>query len=561
MKTGLHPLVWLYLIAVVIPVGFDLGSVAMTGLRLLLLFTIVPMSISLFSGKYGKVYPVDYLFFLHIVWMSFALIANNPAGALQNVGSTAIEFLGGYVLARGLIRTPEAFAALIRAILLLVVLSLPLAVVEARTGTAVLPALIEKVPGLTSVVQVTIEKRLGLHRVQGYFSHPIHYGLFCSVAMSLIFVGMRNIMSLGKRVAGGMVITLGVFLSLSSGALLALLLQFALITWNYMLRNVKRRWLLLLGLFVLAYVVVDLLSNRTPIRVLMSYATFSAHTAYYRSIIFEWGLINVMNNPLLGLGFRDWIRPSFMHSGTVDNFWLVMAMFVAYLVFKRLWPRYVILMVLAIGTAIAAATGALHLDAVQLSVSTPVWVTPAFNWQTLIGVGLPLFIVTMASQNIPGVAVMRAAGYHPPISPLITTTGIATLVLAPFGGFAINLAAITAAICMGPEADEDPAKRYVAAIFSGGFAVLLGVFGATIGALFAAFPRELVFAVAGLALLGTIGNALSIAVKADDTREAALVTFLATASGMSLFGIGSAFWGLVLGGLALAVLRKPAAKA
>ncbi|TVT72225.1 MAG: benzoate/H(+) symporter BenE family transporter [Denitromonas halophila] len=243
------------------------------------------------------------------------------------------------------------------------------------------------------------------------------------------------------------------------------------------------------------------------------------------------------------------------------NFWLVMAMFAAYLVFKRWWPRYVILMVLAIGTAIAALTGALHLDTVQLAVSTPVWVTPAFNWQTLIGVGLPLFIVTMASQNIPGVAVMRAAGYHPPISPLITTTGVATLVLAPFGGFAINLAAITAAICMGPEADEDPAKRYVAAIFSGGFAVLLGVFGAIIGALFAAFPKALVLAVAGLALLGTIGNALSLAVKADDTREAALVTFLATASGISLFGIGSAFWGLVLGGLTLVALKKPAASA
>jgi benzoate membrane transport protein len=196
-----------------------------------------------------------------------------------------------------------------------------------------------------------------------------------------------------------------------------------------------------------------------------------------------------------------------------------------------------------------------------LAVSTPVWVTPSFNWQTLIGVGLPLFIVTMASQNIPGVAVMRAAGYHPPISPLITTTGVATLVLAPFGGFAINLAAITAAICMGPEADEDPAKRYVAAIFSGGFAVLLGVFGAIIGALFAAFPKALVLAVAGLALLGTIGNALSLAVKADDTREAALVTFLATASGISLFGIGSAFWGLVLGGLTLVALKKPAASA
>ncbi|MFZ1727097.1 MAG: O-antigen ligase family protein [Albidovulum sp.] len=326
VKAGLPPVVWLYLIAVVIPVGFNMGSVAMTGLRLLLFFTIIPMSISLFSGKYGKVYPVDYLFFFHIVWMTFALIANNPAGALQNVGSTAIEFLGGYVLARGCIRTPEAFAALIRAILILVILSLPLAIVEARTGTAVLPALIEKVPGLTSVAQVTIEKRLGLNRVQAYFSHPIHYGLFCSVAMSLIFVGMRNIMSLGKRIVSGMAITLGVFLSLSSGALLALMLQFALMSWNHMFRKVTRRWLLLLGLFALAYVVVDLLSNRTPVRVLMSYATFSAHTAYYRSIIFEWGMINVWNNPLLGLGFRNWIRPSFMHSGTVDNFWLVMAM-------------------------------------------------------------------------------------------------------------------------------------------------------------------------------------------------------------------------------------------
>ncbi|KAA3652462.1 MAG: hypothetical protein DWQ11_11545 [Proteobacteria bacterium] len=240
------------------------------------------------------------------------------------------------------------------------------------------------------------------------------------------------------------------------------------------------------------------------------------------------------------------------------RFWLVMAMFVAYLVFKRLWPRYVILMVLVIGTAVAALTGTLHLDTVALAVTTPVWVTPVFNWQTLIGVGLPLFIVTMASQNIPGVAVMRAAGYHAPISPVITTTGVATLLLAPFGGFALNLAAITAAICMGPEADEDPARRYVAALFAGGFSLLLGVFGATIGALFAAFPRELVFAIAGLALLGTIGNALSLAMKADETREAALVTFLATASGMALFGIGSAFWGLVLGGLTLA-LRKPVA--
>ncbi|GGP20047.1 benzoate/H(+) symporter BenE family transporter [Silvimonas iriomotensis] len=237
------------------------------------------------------------------------------------------------------------------------------------------------------------------------------------------------------------------------------------------------------------------------------------------------------------------------------DFALVLAMFVGWLVLKRFWPRYAVLLVLVLGAGIAAVQGQLHLDGVHLQVARPVWITPQFSWQVLVGVGIPLFVVTMASQNVPGVAVMRANGYDTPVSPLIAGTGLTTLLLAPFGCFAVNLAAISAALCMGKDAHEDPAQRYLAAVFVGVFYLLAGLFGATIGALFAAFPKELVMAIAGIALFGTIAGSLATAMKEDHLREPALITFLVTASGTSLFGIGSAFWGLVAGALAIAVLN------
>jgi len=241
------------------------------------------------------------------------------------------------------------------------------------------------------------------------------------------------------------------------------------------------------------------------------------------------------------------------------QFVLVFAMFAVYLIGRRLWPRYAVPGVLALGIAVAALQGQLHLGAVQLEWAKPVFVAPTFSWAALIGVAIPLFAVTMASQNVPGVAVMRASGYDTPVSPLITWTGLATFVLAPFGGYALNLAAITAAICMGPEAHEDSARRYTAAVSAGAFYVVLGLFGATVAALLAAFPKELVLALAGLALINTIGGGLAAATRDESQREAALITFLITASGASLFGIGSAFWGLVGGVLALAALswKKP----
>jgi benzoate membrane transport protein len=235
------------------------------------------------------------------------------------------------------------------------------------------------------------------------------------------------------------------------------------------------------------------------------------------------------------------------------EFALVAPMLAVYLLGRRLWPRYAVPGVLAAGVAIAALQGRLALGGVDWSWARPVFTAPEFSLSALIGIALPLFVVTMASQNLPGVAAQRANGYATPVSPVIATTGIASLLLAPFGGYALNLAAITAAICMGREAHEDPAKRWTASAAAGVFYIVVGLLGGAVVGLIAAFPKALVLAVAGFALLGTIAGGLAVAMKEDREREAALITFLVTASGLALWGVGSAFWGVVAGGLALAV--------
>jgi benzoate membrane transport protein len=237
------------------------------------------------------------------------------------------------------------------------------------------------------------------------------------------------------------------------------------------------------------------------------------------------------------------------------NFVLAFAMFCAYLVLRRFLPRYSIIIAFALGVLIASVQGELHLNDFQLEWAKPIFTMPQFTLGAMIGIALPLFVVTMASQNVPGVAVMRASGYQVPLSPVIGSIGLVNILIAPFGGFAINLAAITAAICMGNEVHEDRNKRYVAAIVSGVFYILLGVFGATLAAFFASFPKELVAGIAGLALIGTIGNGLLTALTHEHERESALITFLVTASGVTLGGIGSAFWGIVAGVFALLILR------
>ena len=234
---------------------------------------------------------------------------------------------------------------------------------------------------------------------------------------------------------------------------------------------------------------------------------------------------------------------------------LVLAMLLSYLLLKRWQPRYAVLAALVVGCSVAFSTGLLDLSGVPLELAQPQWTTPSFSLSAIISIGLPLFVVAMASQNIPGLAVLRADGYQVPASPLLSVTGIASFLLAPLGAHGVNLAAITAAICTGPHAHEDPAKRYTAAIWCGVFYALAGLFGASLVALFAALPTALLMSIAAIALLGSIGNGLSVALFELREREAALLTFMVSASGISFFGIGSAFWGLVAGLLTLLIVN------
>lgn len=234
---------------------------------------------------------------------------------------------------------------------------------------------------------------------------------------------------------------------------------------------------------------------------------------------------------------------------------LVVGMFLTYLIVKRLLPRYAVLAALVVGTLLSALLGLLDFSGFHLQVAVPVWTTPAFSLAATISIGIPLFVVAMTSQNMPGVAVLRADGYRVPASPLISVTGLASLLLAPFGAHGINLAAISAAICTGPHAHEDRDKRYTAAMWCGVFYGFAGIFGATLAALFAALPKELVLSIAALALFGSIINGLTQAMSEPREREAALVTFMVTASGLTLFSVGSAFWGIIAGVLTLLILN------
>jgi hypothetical protein len=334
----------LYLLVIMLPIGFNLGPLHMSGVRLLLIVMIIPLSLNLLMGKYGRVFATDILFFLHFLWIIVALAVNNPDQVVQNAGSTGIEFIGGYVMGRAYIRTRESFIALLRVLVIMVLCCFPLALYEALTGTAVLFNLLGKLPGVSSLIDLSIEKRLGLERVQMSFTHPIHWGLFCSLAVAFCFVGLQNVYSLTARCIMSVIICFSGLLALSSGAILAVILQVGLIIWAGMFRKTSKRWWILVGLFVVAYVVVDLLSNRTPIKVFMTYATFSAHSAYWRSIIFEWGMVNVWGNPVFGLGLKDWIRPVWMHTPSIDNFWLLITMRFGIPAFLFLAAGYVIVL-------------------------------------------------------------------------------------------------------------------------------------------------------------------------------------------------------------------------
>jgi len=232
------------------------------------------------------------------------------------------------------------------------------------------------------------------------------------------------------------------------------------------------------------------------------------------------------------------------------------SMLLAWLLTKAFAPRYAIVATLLVGGAVAMLKGDVVTDKLSFAIVMPEFIAPTFNLTTLISIGLPFFLVTMASQNAPGFATLKASGYPVAVSPLIVFTGGLALLLSPFGVYSICIAAITAAICQSPDAHPDADKRWLAAAAAGVFYLLAGIFGGSISGLMAALPLSWIQTLAGLALLGTIGGSLHQALHNEAERDAAVVTFLLTASGATLAGIGSAFWGLVAGGVCYALLLR-----
>ncbi|AGH94379.1 benzoate/H(+) symporter BenE family transporter [Pseudobdellovibrio exovorus] len=237
---------------------------------------------------------------------------------------------------------------------------------------------------------------------------------------------------------------------------------------------------------------------------------------------------------------------------------LIAAMFVAYVVGKKYSPNFTMLFVLVTGISVSAALKLLRFENLSMSATEFTWTWPEFSISALLSIGLPLFVVTMASQNITGFAIMRSYGYLPSVSKILTKTGILNLITAFFGGFAVNLAAVTAAIAMSADCNPNKDRRYMAAVISGVFYIIIGFMAGAITSVFSAFPQELVIAIAGFALFGTVSASLQKALSQEEGKEATFITFVIAASGFKFLNIGSAFWSLVIGGLVLYLMRpKP----
>lgn len=289
-----------------------------------------------------------------------------------------------------------------------------------------------------------------------------------------------------------------------------------------------------IGVFIVANALIVLCGITGLFARLMKIIPHSLASAMLAGILLRFGLqaFNSLNSELILCG----------------------SMLLAWLVLKVIAPRYAVIAAMLVGIAIALVKGDIVTDGVNLSPVLPAFIAPHFSLAHSISIALPLFLVTMASQNAPGIATMKASGYSLPVSPLIVFTGLLALLFSPFGVYSICIAAITAAICQSPEAHPDANRRWLAAAAAGVFYILAGVFGGSVTGLMAALPVSWIQMLAGLALLGTISGSLFQALHNEAERDAAIVTFLVTASGLTVFGIGSAFWGLVVGGICYSVL-------
>ena len=323
VQTTTHGPVWVaqaFLLSLLIPFYIPLGPVLLMPHRIVIILAFMPFFLRLFvSKKAGPVLASDWLLLFSALWAGISLALNHSfSGIIEPFGIHMVEFFGAYLLARVSIRCASDFRRVVWVFFLLVALLLPLAALESITHRAVL---LEMLPG-NSVSAIDIGKRFGLRRAQTAFAHPILFGVFVSTGLGLFWYALRP---RWLRFPAVPIVALATIFSLSTGALISFVMQSGFIGWETIMRTLKRRWTLFAILSIIGYFVVDLLSNRTPFHVLVTYATFSTGSAYNRILIWQYGMENIWNNPIFGLGLNEWERPRWM-SSSVDNFWLLLGM-------------------------------------------------------------------------------------------------------------------------------------------------------------------------------------------------------------------------------------------
>jgi hypothetical protein len=311
------------LVSIFLPIIFNLGSIALPAPRLFVLLFVIPAGLRWGKGLSGPKRALDYVVIVFSIWIMLSIFVNNGASSLQTSGSIALEMIGAYFVGRWCVRNKNSFFRMVRFQFYGLVILLPFALLEAATGEPII------MRTLSSVFQtwpiISYEPRLGLERVQAVFQHPILYGYFAAVTLSLLIYGINLHSSKMKRVVRVFVVVMSTFLSLSSGPFSGLMMQAILAFWEKITRGFKGRWKVVIFTVIAVYVLIDVLSNRTPFHVIVSYLTFNTGSAYNRILIFHYGWQNVVANPIFGIGLNDWARPHWMLP-SVDNFFLLYAM-------------------------------------------------------------------------------------------------------------------------------------------------------------------------------------------------------------------------------------------
>lgn len=323
-RKKLAPLATAFLIATVVPAYTNLGPVFMTPARAVLLIALPFLLLRLFSGLYGKILLNDIFVILMISWMSIAMLKNSPASALSYSGIQWPSTLGAYLVGRATIRSPDDFRAFVRVMGWIMLILLPLAIYETLSSHPLLPQLLTKIPGVVSIEDVNYRRRMGLDRAQVSFSHPIHFGFYCSLFVGLAFVAFYGVLDRTKRMLLVGLSVLNCIAAMSSGPLLAVFVQMGLISYGYVTFPYRSQWKIVLIGAAAFYVVLELASPYPALYEISKRIALDPATASYRALIFEYGTAQVGKTPIFGVGMNDWERPIWMLP-SIDNHWLLFA--------------------------------------------------------------------------------------------------------------------------------------------------------------------------------------------------------------------------------------------